>query len=83
MITTYEENEYSIVYNGQIYNVPEIKNILVQNGFKFTTTSDTEVLLKAFIFYGYDVVKHLNGIFAFAIWNKNKEEYSGSLTLFL
>ena len=74
MITTYEENEYSIVYNGQIYNVPEIKNILVQNGFKFSTTSDTEVLLKAFIFYGYDVVKHLNGIFAFAIWNKNKEE---------
>ena len=74
MITTYEENEYSIVYNGQIYNVPEIKNILVQNGFKFSTTSDTEVLLKAFIFYGYDVVKHLNGIFAFAIWNKEKEE---------
>ena len=74
MITTYDENEYSIVYNGQIYNTKELKNTLIQKGFEFNTTSDTEVLLKAFIFYGYDVVKHLNGIFAFAIWNKKKEE---------
>ena len=71
---TYNENEYSIVYNGQIYNVPEIKEILISNGFTFSTTSDTEVLLKAFVFFGYDVVKYLNGIFAFAIWNKEKEE---------
>lgn len=74
MVTTYDENEYSIVYNGQIYNTSELRNVLIENGFIFNTTSDTEVLLKAFIFYGYDVVKHLNGIFAFAIWNKNKEE---------
>ena len=74
MITKYNENEYSIVYNGQIYNCVELRNLLIENGFTFNTTSDTEVLLKAFIFYGYDVVKHLNGIFAFAIWNKEKEE---------
>ena len=74
MLATYDENEYSIVYNGQIYNTSELRNILIENGFIFNTTSDTEVLLKAFIFYGYDVVKHLNGIFAFAIWNKKKEE---------
>ena len=74
MITKYNENEYSIVYNGQIYNCIELRNLLIENGFTFNTTSDTEVLLKAFIFYGYDVVKHLNGIFAFAIWNKEKEE---------
>lgn len=74
MVTTYDENEYSIVYNGQIYNTSELRNVLIENGFIFNTTSDTEVLLKAFIFYGYNVVKHLNGIFAFAIWNKNKEE---------
>lgn len=74
MLATYDENEYSIVYNGQIYNTKELKNTLIQKGFEFNTTSDTEVLLKAFIFYGYDVVKHLNGIFAFAIWNKKKEE---------
>ena len=74
MFATYDENEYSIVYNGQIYNTAELRNVLIENGFIFNTTSDTEVLLKAFIFYGYDVVKHLNGIFAFAIWNKNNEE---------
>ena len=74
MITKYNENEYSIIYNGQIYNCIELRNLLIENGFTFNTTSDTEVLLKAFIFYGYDVVKHLNGIFAFAIWNKEKEE---------
>ena len=74
MLATYDENEYSIVYNGQIYNTSELRNVLIENGFTFNTTSDTEVLLKAFIFYGYDVVKHLNGIFAFAIWNKNNEE---------
>ena len=74
MLATYDENEYSIVYNGQIYNTSELRNVLIENGFIFNTTSDTEVLLKAFIFYGYDVVKHLNGIFAFAIWNKNNEE---------
>lgn len=74
IFATYDENEYSIVYNGQIYNTAELRNVLIENGFIFNTTSDTEVLLKAFIFYGYDVVKHLNGIFAFAIWNKNNEE---------
>ena len=36
--------------------------------------SDTEILLKSYIYYGYDVVKHLNGIFAFAIWDTNKKE---------
>lgn len=74
MITTYNENEYSIVCNGQIYNTLEIKDTLIENGFYFKTNSDIEVLLNAFIFYGYDIVKHINGNFAFAIWNKNKEE---------
>lgn len=74
MTTTYNENEYSIVCSGQIYNTLEIKEILIENGFCFKANSDIEVLLNAFIFYGYDIVKHINGNFAFAIWNKNKEE---------
>ncbi len=65
---------YTIVYNGQLYNCDELKKVLVENGFKFKGHSDTEVLLKAYIFYGKDVCKHLNGIFAFAIWNDKKEE---------
>ena len=44
------------------------------NGFTFKGYSDTEILLKAYICFGYDVVNYLNGVFAFAIWNKNKEE---------
>ena len=53
---------YTIVYNGQLYNCDELKKVLVENGFKFKGHSDTEVLLKAYIFYGKDVCKHLNGI---------------------
>lgn len=74
MINTYQENEYVIVYNGQIYNTKELRKTLEENGFSFYSHSDTEVLLKSYIHYGNDVVKHLNGIFAFAIWNSKKQE---------
>lgn len=74
MTEKFEENEYVITYNGQIYNFKELRKTLLSNGFNFNTNSDTEVLLKAFIYYGNRVVNYLNGIFAFAIYNKNKEE---------
>ena len=74
MIEKYSYGEYVIVYNGQLYNTPELREILKENGFLFNTYSDTEVLLKSYIHYGDDVVKHLNGIFAFAIWNTKKQE---------
>ena len=74
MIENYSLGEYVIVYNGQIYNFDEIKQSLIIQGFEFKTHSDTEVLLKAYIFYGKDVVHHLNGIFSFAIWNSHSEE---------
>ena len=74
MIFKFNGNEYVITYNGQIYNTKEIREVLEKHGFTFKGHSDTEVLLKAFVFYGYKVVNHLNGIFAFAIWNKNKNE---------
>ena len=48
--------------------------LLEENGFTFDGHSDTEVLLKSYIYYGKDVVHHLNGIFAFAIWDSQKEE---------
>lgn len=43
-------------------------------GFTFNSHSDTEVLIKAYIHYGYNVVNKLNGIFSFAIWNEKKKE---------
>ena len=74
MINTYQDNEYTLVYNGQIYNTKEIRKTLEDSGFSFESYSDTEVLLKSYIHFGNDVVKHLNGIFAFAIWNNKKKE---------
>ncbi len=74
MIEKYSYGEYVIVYNGQIYNTKELKETLVENGFSFNGHCDTEILLKSYIHYGNSVVNHLNGIFAFAIWNSRKKE---------
>ena len=74
MIEKYSFGEYVIVYNGQIYNTDELKQNLLDNNFEINTYSDTELLLKSYIYYGKDVVNHLNGIFSFAIWNSHTEE---------
>ena len=74
MIEKYSFGDYVIVYNGQIYNTKELKETLLDTGFSFEGHCDTEILLKSYIHYGNDVVNHLNGIFAFAIWNSKKEE---------
>ena len=74
MIQTCSFGEYVIVYNGQIYNTKELKKTLEENSFSFNSHSDTEVLLKSYIYYGNEVVNHLNGIFAFAIWNSKNNE---------
>lgn len=74
MVEKYSFGEYAIVYNGQLYNTDELRKTLEENNFNFFTRSDTEILIKSYIFYGKDVVKHLNGIFAFAIWNTRTKE---------
>ena len=57
MTVKYNNCTYSIVYNGQLYNTDELRDELIENGFEFETYSDTEVLLKSYILWGYDVVK--------------------------
>ena len=69
-----QNNIYTIVYNGQIYNSSDIKKDLEKKGIVFNSYSDTEILLRAFIYYGYDVTNYLNGIFSFAIWDYRKQE---------
>lgn len=69
-----EDNTYTIVYNGELYNTAELKEELEKLGYKMQTKSDTEVLLYSFIQWGYDVCNKLNGIFAFAVWNSDKKE---------
>ena len=74
MIETYSYSDYVIVYNGQIYNTKDLRKVLEQHNFTFKGHSDTEILLKGYIHFGSDIVNHLNGIFAFAIWNQKNEE---------
>ena len=63
---------YTIIYNGEIYNYFQLREKLQKLGYKFSTKSDTEVLLKSYIEFGEDCVKYFNGMWAFAIWDKNK-----------
>lgn len=67
------ENRYVIVYNGEIYNYVEVRKELVQKGHKFTTDSDTEVVLNAYKEWGEDCLHKLNGMWAFAIWDKKEQ----------
>ena len=60
---------YSIVYNGELYNMEELRGELIEKGYEFDTRSDTEVILSAYIEYGTKLVEKLNGIYAFAIWD--------------
>ncbi|NNL01971.1 MAG: asparagine synthase (glutamine-hydrolyzing) [Eudoraea sp.] len=60
----------SIVFNGEIFNYIELRNELKGFGYKFTTESDTEVILASFIQWGVDCVTRFNGMWAFAIYDK-------------
>lgn len=73
MIKIYSGKKFIITYNGEIYNMPELRHELEQRGHVFTTNCDTEVLLTSYIEYGTECVKKLNGIFAFGIWDDSKE----------
>jgi asparagine synthase (glutamine-hydrolysing) len=63
----------NIVFNGEIYNHKKLRSELVGKGFTFKSNSDTEVLMSAYQCWGRDCVKHLNGMFAFAIYDEPKQ----------
>jgi len=63
-----------IVYNGEVYNFPEIKKELTARGYKFNSHTDTEVVLKSYEEYGPGCLEKFNGMFAFAIWDEEKKE---------
>ncbi|WP_338667721.1 asparagine synthase (glutamine-hydrolyzing) [Pseudodesulfovibrio methanolicus] len=64
---------FVIVFNGEIYNFQEVRVSLETKGRRFRTTSDTEVLLQAYMEYGESCLSFLEGMFAFAIWDTKKE----------
>ncbi|MDN3449428.1 asparagine synthase (glutamine-hydrolyzing) [Planococcus sp. APC 3906] len=64
-----------LVFNGEIYNYRDIRAELMELGFKFSTTSDTEVLLKGYLHFGEKIIEKLRGMFAFLIWDKPNEKF--------
>ncbi|WPC44596.1 asparagine synthase (glutamine-hydrolyzing) [Clostridium sp. JS66] len=66
-------NRYVIIYNGELYNTEDLRKILLNEGYKFDSYSDTEVLLVSYIHWGADCVKKINGIFAFAVLDETNE----------
>src|SRR5882762_5220052 len=63
----------SLVFNGEIYNFRALRETLMAAGYRFSRDSDTEVLLRAYQHWQCDVVHHLRGMFAFAIWDARNE----------
>ena len=69
-----EDESLWIVFNGEIYNYRELRAHLLARGHRFRTQSDTEAILHLYEEFGTECVQHLNGIFAFAIWDSRKDE---------
>ena len=67
-----ETDTINLICNGEIYNSPELRKKLIKNGHRFKTSTDVEVILHLYEDFGKECVKHLRGMFAFAIWDKNK-----------
>lgn len=72
-----EDGSITIVYNGEIYNFPELREGLERKGHKFRTHSDTEVIIHAYEEHGEKCLDYFNGMFAFALWDSKQD------TLFL
>jgi asparagine synthase (glutamine-hydrolysing) len=67
-------HRFVICYNGELYNTEDIRKVLLSKGYTFKGHSDTEVLLTSYIEWREECVDHLNGIFAFAVWDSEKQQ---------
>ncbi len=73
MVLSWAGEEYAISYNGELYNAQELRARLIRLGHTFAGHSDTEVLLHAYVQWGEKCLEDINGIFAFAVWEKNRQ----------
>ncbi|MCA9487145.1 asparagine synthase (glutamine-hydrolyzing) [Candidatus Woesearchaeota archaeon] len=69
-----EKAKYCIVFNGEIYNYQELRKELGEEGYHFTTQGDTEVIMAAYDKWGEDCCKHFNGMWAFVIYDRKKQQ---------
>ena len=79
---TSEDGDYTLVFNGEIYNFPSLREQLHAIGYEFKTSSDSEVLLTAYREWGEKTVYHLRGMFAFVIYDKKKSQLYGARDFF-
>ena len=68
------DGQYIVSYNGEIYNFQELKVKLQAQGYPFHSRTDTEVLLTSYAEWGKECVERFNGMFAFAIWDRSRQE---------
>lgn len=69
------DKSLGIIFNGEIYNYRELRERLVAEGYDFQTHTDTEVILQGYAHWGVDVCRHLEGMFAFAIWAEREQAW--------
>ncbi len=67
-------NRYVIVHNGEIYNYKELREEFREQGYHFSTQTDTEIIVAAYDYYGKECVHYFDGMFAFAIWDKKEKK---------
>lgn len=74
MQATHNGKTYTVIYNGEIYNCAELRRALAKSGAIFLTECDTEVVLWSYIIWGEEAPTHLNGIFAFAVYDPARQK---------
>jgi asparagine synthase (glutamine-hydrolysing) len=68
----------TITYNGELYNYIELKEELLKRGFNFTTDTDTEIILAAYLHYGKNCLQYFDGMFSFMIYDDKNKEFFGA-----
>jgi asparagine synthase (glutamine-hydrolysing) len=69
-----EDKSVVVIFNGEIYNYIELREELIKYGYVFLTTSDTEIIIKAYEKWGVDCLTHFNGAWAIAIWDEKQQQ---------